>query len=102
MIDNRNAYWLECAQPADGSHLPQWARRSAILENRVFLPAGVWGSEESMVWAAASDGISAMANANHVYLPSDWLARRYPRFSREIHFIACEARRAVRGVKEIA
>jgi hypothetical protein len=39
------------------------------------------GNEKRAMLCASWDGVSAVLNANHVYLPVKWLAKEYPELS---------------------
>jgi hypothetical protein len=70
--------WFSIKWP-QGTRKRQWKLCAAIDDNGVvFAPAAIAGNEQSVMLCAAFDGISAVINKRHFYLPTDWLAKEYP------------------------
>jgi hypothetical protein len=69
--------WFSVKPP--GTREPEWKFCAAIDDNgAVFAPAAIAGNEQSVMLCAAFDGISAVINKRHIYLPTEWLAKEYP------------------------
>jgi hypothetical protein len=70
--------WFAVKRP-QGTREPQWKFCAAIdAEGIVFAPAAIAGNEQAVLLCAAYDGVSAVINKRHVYLPTTWLANEYP------------------------
>lgn len=57
-------------------------------DSDVYLPCGAFASEKDAYLRLAFDGISIVWSEGHIYAPSSWLAREYPKRAREIEIIA--------------
>ena len=67
-------------QGKDAHKLPEWARTSFIGDDgTVYLPCGVFDNECSAFLKVAYDNIPVVRHGRHLYAPSDWLAREYPK-----------------------
>jgi hypothetical protein len=70
--------WYE-VDPPPGRKVPHWQRRVArAADGTVFVPAAIAGREQAIALCAGFDGVPAIVEAGHVYLPVCWLALEYP------------------------
>jgi hypothetical protein len=70
--------WYE-VDPPPGRKVPRWQRRVArAADGSIFVPAAFAGREQAVALCAAYDGVPAIVEAKHVYLPVHWLALEYP------------------------
>ncbi len=59
--------------------IPEWIRSAALADDgRVYMPAAACGNETQALLAAGFDGVDMLMDDNHLYLPTDWMAREYP------------------------
>ncbi len=74
---------------------PEWLRTS-FRDGRgeVFLPCGVFASEQIAFLFLAHDGVPVVRDAGHVYAPTSWLTREYPKHAEAINIIAAKLRAA--------
>ena len=75
--------------------IPKYMRLAALGEDgQVYISSSIASDNHEMVFMCASfDGISAIVNENHIYYPSTWIAREFPK-SKEL---AEKIERIVRG-----
>jgi hypothetical protein len=65
--------------PPPGRKVPRWQLRAArAADGTIFIPAALAGREQAIALCAAYDGVPAIVDAGHVYLPAGWIAREYP------------------------
>jgi len=61
-----------------GFNEPEWKRSAALADDgRVFVPAIIAGDEKYILLCASHDAESIIFDSNHVFVPSDWLAREF-------------------------
>jgi hypothetical protein len=70
--------WFSVIRP-QGTREPQWKLCAGIDDDgTVFAPAGIAGNEQTVLLCALFDGVPAVVDKRHVYLPTTWLANEYP------------------------
>lgn len=90
-----NLQRVEFAGPATETW-PQWQRSLLVSEDgTVFMPAAAAGNESTVVARAAYDGIPAAKFHGHLYFPTNWLAREYPKIADICAKAEVEGRNAV-------
>lgn len=71
--------WLEFGTKGD-KKWPKWRRSVAVAEDgRIFIPADVTGDEQGSFMCASYDGETCIVDSGHVYLPTNWIRREFPR-----------------------
>ena len=66
----------------DAHILPEWLRTSFVGDDgTVYLPCGVFDNESSAFLRVTYDNVPVVRQGRHLYAPSDWLAREYPRYA---------------------
>jgi hypothetical protein len=71
--------WIAVANIPGRKQLPEWQRSAAIdADGAVYAPAVLAGNERAVFLCAAYDGVSAVTDGGHVFLPTSWLRREYP------------------------
>lgn len=61
-----------------GSNEPAWTRTIFLTpEGQVLIAAALAGNEQRVFMRAAHDGVQAVVDKKHYYLPTDWLAQNY-------------------------
>ena len=67
---------------------PKWIRSAGISgDGTVFVPAAISGNEKMAFLNASFDGEKACINHEHIYLPSVWMKKEYPKESEMIDMI---------------
>jgi hypothetical protein len=56
-------------------------------DGTIFAPAAMSGNEQRAMLCASWDGVPAVLNAKHVYLPVKWLAKEYPELAEVVRNI---------------
>ena len=76
--------------------LEEWLRTAFVDDRgRVFLPCGAFDNELEALLCISHDGVPMVRHEGHVYAPSSWLAREYPRHAQAIDTIAAIVAREV-------
>ena len=58
---------------------PEWKRRCFWMpDGQVFMPAAIFLNEQIAVLYASFGGTEMIFDEDHLYLPSDWIARELP------------------------
>lgn len=72
--------WIEGNNPNNQiMMLPVWLTTVGVSEDgTIFVTAAITGSEEEAFLRAACDGTPVAMNDGHRYVPSTWLAAKYP------------------------
>lgn len=71
--------WIEMENPI-GKRVPRWQRSAGISDDGiVFVPGAMTGNEQEILLCAAYDGTSVVSYLNHLYVPSHWLAKEFPK-----------------------
>lgn len=74
-----NVRWVEMENPP-GKKMPKWKRTAGISDTGVvFIPAGALENEMNVVLCAGYDGTTLITYLNHVYVPSQWMAKEFPK-----------------------
>ena len=51
---------------------------------RVYLPAALFGNEETILYCTAYDGAETIQADGHIYAAADWLATEFPEYQKQI------------------
>lgn len=74
-----NVTWLECPN-TDGKKVPKWLMTLGISDAGViFVPAAITGREQEVFLCTAYDGTRIARYRNHLFVPSTWLAKEFPK-----------------------
>jgi hypothetical protein len=77
-MSDKTVEWF-CVEQSSGKRMPEWMRSVAVGDDgTIFAPAAMSGNEKRAMLCASWDGVPAVLNAKHVYLPVKWLAKEYP------------------------
>jgi hypothetical protein len=77
-MSDKTILWF-CAEQAPGQRTPKWLRSVAVIDDgTIFAPAAITGNEQRAMLCASWDGVSAIFESKHMYLPVQWLAKEYP------------------------
>ncbi len=69
-------------QGKDDYKLPEWLRTSFIGDDgTVYLPCGACSDERDALLRLAYDNVPVVRHHGHLYAPSSWLAREYPKYA---------------------
>ena len=61
---------------------------------RVYLPAALFGNEETILYCTAYDGAETIQAGGHIYAEADWLAVEFPEYRKQIE----ELKKQIGGV----
>lgn len=67
--------------------------------DNIYLPCGAFASEKDAYLRLAFDGISIVYSEGHIYAPSSWLIREYPKRAWEIETITQGAKVKIAALK---
>ena len=71
--------------------LEEWMRTAFVDDHgRVFLPCGAFGNELEALLCLSHDGAVMVRHERHIYAPTSWLAKEYPRYAQAIDAIAAK------------
>jgi hypothetical protein len=80
-----------------GRGIPEWARKALVCRGVVYMPACIVTENEAAVASLAErEGAWVMHNRGHAYLPTDWIARKYPELAGDLAWMAESIRRTAR------
>ena len=78
----------------------EWLRTTFVdVDGQVFLPCGALDNELTALLCISHDGVPFVQHQGHIYAPSSWLAREYPRYAQTIETIADRVLREAQAVK---
>jgi hypothetical protein len=74
-------FMMQWVENINLGRFPKWALRSGLGEDgRVFVSAALAGREWVILWDVMQEGaMYFLCKDNHVYLPTDYMKKRYPK-----------------------
>jgi hypothetical protein len=74
-------FMMQWVEHTKKTHFSKWALRTGLdKDGRVFVSAALAGQEWVILWEVMQEGAEYfLCENNHVYLPTDYMKKRYPK-----------------------
>lgn len=63
----------------------------------IFLPAALFGNEETILYCTAYDGAETIQADGHIYAAADWLATEFPEHAERIREVSKRIKQEVKS-----
>lgn len=68
--------------------IPVWAKTVAVsADGVIYMPAAMAGSENEVMLCAGYDGTEGLIYMEHVYYPTNWMAKEFPKLLKTVQNI---------------